>query len=97
MNEELREKLAWWVGFGYDIWLGWIYPDGENFDEAPNFPESLDACFKWLVPEVYERYGQQITQALLEAWAIYIGSGAYWRKEAEVLCLAIEKLVDGEK
>ena len=48
-------KLAKWAGFEYDTWLGWIYPDGENFDELPDFTESLDACCKWLEPELQKR------------------------------------------
>ena len=49
-NQELNEKLAKWAG-NFDFTPDGRYeaPDGEwNI----NFTESLDACFKWLVPKL---------------------------------------------
>ena len=39
----------------------WTYPDGVDVDNGvPFFPEDETACFKWLVPLVYEREGIEI-------------------------------------
>ena len=32
----------------------WSYPDGIDVDDGvPFFPESVDECFKWLVPKIW--------------------------------------------
>jgi len=99
---ELNKKLAEWRGWEYDIWKGWICPDtGENFDEAPNFPESLDACFKWLVPVWIDKIMIEQECSSDFAYAILFKK---WLQELELniphaalaFCLAIEKLIDKE-
>jgi len=91
-EQELNKKLAEWAGFKYDDWLGWIYPDGENFDELPDFPNDLNACFKWLVPNIKD----DITRMeVLISWAYEIYT--LENPPALALCLAIEKLIDGGK
>jgi len=101
MSDDLNKKLAEWVGLrlaGELDYTGfYMFADSEGIAHHANFTESLDACFKWLIPEVYKRCGQGATQALLEIWGLYISLGAYWRKEAKALCFAIEKLIDIEK
>ena len=120
MNNELNKKLAEWAGIRYepdqDVFKV-IFPDGSWYnighnwvlDEVePNFTESLDACFKWLVPELYEReYYYELLQwnsrqhkAIINKrtveWAV-TASDAVAKTPALALCLAIEKLIDGEK
>jgi len=69
MNKELNKKLAEWRGFqqapngGYvcDSWE--TYPSSILLDDLPNFPESLDACFEWLEPELFRRgYRYRLTR-----------------------------------
>ncbi len=61
MNEQkLNKKLAEWAGLkqvprydGTDMSNPlWLYPDGNHDNLCPGFTQSLDACFKWLVPKV---------------------------------------------
>lgn len=60
---ELNEKLARWAGFeflkgyyyGFDCWRD---PEGLVLwfrDYPPNFTSSLDACFKWIHPELMKK------------------------------------------
>ena len=90
----------------------WVTPDGRAASyKLPDFTNSLDACFKWLVPKLREL-----------KWKLRLGCGDLsgkfhtqlicWEKEyvrqtrpiisvydkdnpALALCLAIEKLIDG--
>ncbi len=82
------------------------YLDGINY-HLPDFSNSLDACFKWLVPKLPDYY---ITftiypDNIVEAYIMYYPNGkdnaleeAYGQGEtsALALCLAIEKLIDKE-
>lgn len=110
MEAELNKKLAEWAGFtkadikkryyytvGGDRVPKWYAPNSEYSTKLPAFAQSLDDCFKWLVPRTYAQYGEKKTRELLEVWAWYVASGAYWGKEAKALCLAIEKLVEEVK
>ncbi len=71
-----------------------------------NFTQSLDACFKWLVPKAI----LTMCNKTLTPFQAYQKLFDYWRKEPEfiisgysieepalALCLAIEKLIDGDK
>ena len=74
------------------------YPAGTHEHVKPgNFPnltESLDACFKWLAPELTKRIGWSRTKSLLQKW---IGYAEFdYEKDVLALCLAIEKLIDKE-
>ncbi len=60
---------------------------------APNFPNSLDACFKWLMKQVGEKLGEKEYIKFLMWWVLHMEEGG----EALALCSAIEKLIDGEK
>ena len=120
LNKKLAKWANWvydegaeYIGGGgnntslmYGLW----YPPGDHktgFTSPPHFTESLDACFKWLVPK-------------LEHWSLWWGisraSGlAHGSNNAEVwirhaygyayddnttalaFCLALEKLVDAKK
>ena len=107
--KELNEKLAKWVGFKPCLQDGCVellvFNEGES-DEAVliiPFTESLDACFKWLVPKLDNTY----TYALYfwdGDWIAEIhGKGKYAQTDsfndgtktpALALCKAIEKLID---
>ena len=106
MNEqelqELNKKLAEWAGFNltcYGHGLAWFInnealyceiKDSETPEEClPNFTYSLDACFKWLVPKAEEK-----SKIVLYDWLVLRNT---IKEDALALCLAIEKLIDGEK
>lgn len=118
-NEELSRKLAEWAGFkerfggewrfeqfkATNHW--WVAPNGRKFRELPNFTESLDACFKWLVPKIFEQ-GLFVSLVLDKRFnRATILSGLLDREDAITavgeadtpalaLCKAIEKLIDME-
>jgi len=120
-EQSLNEKLAEWAGFefkevkfdgadscGVPIpqWLGVDYGSWE----PPNFTQSLDACFKWLVPKLLEqldpdtikvelKYGrtkEMVWTFLFEDWQAHSYHYAQAETPALALCLAIEKLIDKE-
>ena len=101
MNEVLNKKLAEWAGLS-----------GVKYDApCPKFTESLDACFKWLVPKLIGDY--QYTLAMttdvddesrestytfdLSSDPLVIDAESTDKTPALALCLAIEKLIDEEK
>ena len=51
--EELNRKLAEWAGIPLDA-VDFGLPYQQRVYEPPKFTESLDACFKWLVPKLWE-------------------------------------------
>ncbi len=115
MNERgLNKKLAEWAGFkkADSSWVDgiWKYPfDGtghgivdQSYQKLPDFTQSLDACFKWLVPEAVELLNKNYDwdkkgclNRILKDW-----QRIYWNSKgilsyALSLCLVIEKLIDG--
>ena len=100
-NKELNDNLAEWAGF-IPKGTAYVWPNNK-FDFAPNFTSSLDACFKWLIPKV----GKVIIQfdnnfnhwyCSLVLWDNPKGiTIAKEETPALALCLAIEKLSDGEQ
>jgi len=51
-HQELKRRLAEWAGFKWDSSTNtWTYPNGSTGD-SPNFIDSLDSCFHWLLPHV---------------------------------------------
>lgn len=111
--KELNKKLLEFAGFKFfkvtdviSFFTGgivgqkelWEYPDG-TFDEPPNLLESLDDCFKWLVPKVLIWLMGHRTLDRISAIKYLF---KMWLKEGPVnptalsLCLAIEKLIDSE-
>ena len=63
-----------------------------------NFAQSLDACFKWLVPKLF-RNRIELTYTMNGKWRCVLGNPNVCEvEEAETpplaLCLAIEKLID---
>lgn len=122
MNE-LNKKLLERAGFkrtsnDYAKEVGqqaWLYPDGE-WDlerDLPDFTESLDACFEWLVPKVSLNGECTVFLRLCDGkgwtklgWICHIkdttpftriGMVEGIKDPALAFCLAIEKLIDGEK
>ncbi len=105
--DELNKKLAEWAGFKLEEYTTtglvmhlkrWVYPDSKKYEWLPSFTESLDACFKWLVPK--------LPAGCLLWYGHNKGFGAvinFPHQEVDndnpalALCLAIEKLIDGVK
>ena len=113
MNEhELNKKLAEWVGFHKiepNISVDWWRPDGHHEgSKLPSFTQSLDACFKWLEPELYRRgYAYLLYRVKGSKHGAIIGkqdedgiTNPYVKEIAETpvlaLCLTVEKLIDEE-
>lgn len=114
MNEqELNKKLAEWAGFRLlyrDLEDGrswyWVQPSGQTQsiqELLPAFPYSIDACFKWLVPEALRVIAEKgccpPIMKLFQLWydelVSLTGDSGNIQKAALALCLAIEKLIDG--
>ncbi len=85
MDNELNKKLAEWAGFNlidtqfYEHSFGnsevelWLEPSGLTAQGGvPNFTQSLDACFKWLVPKVLEEH------TIIESYSFKQESGLYY-------------------
>lgn len=76
----------------------WMPPEEtdtwQSRDHLPNFTDSLDACFKWLVPKLYP---SKLDKLGLEALVNNAICDSIENKcsVALALCLAIEKLIDG--
>ena len=101
MNDKLNKKLAEWAGFKKSKYTTRLYdyPDkSKHYAELPNFPESLDACVKRLVPKLSHYFiGDSVDGHTATVWNQSYSYGAKGNTPALALCLAIEKLIDGEK
>ncbi len=106
-NQELNKKLAEWAGFrveGTTAFHWNLNQQGNNYSDiiTLNFTESLDACFKHLVPKAIDKIMIEQECSNDIAYAILFKK---WLQELELiipksalaLCLAVEKLTDGEK
>jgi len=105
----LNKKLAEWAGFTKikklgSAWCG-LSPTAKasgygNLEDEPlpNFTESLDTCFKWLVPKIITNLADIDLSTTLEAqhklFQLWVLQDA--ESYATDLCLAIEKLVNAE-
>ena len=110
---ELNEKLAKWAGvlISIESWPDeeptmYVYDtEQENLiGECSPFTESLDACFKWLVPKLVQVQltctGSYNSQATVFRSALVLPSSSEIHGEytpALALCKAIEKLIDSTK
>jgi len=111
-EQELNRKLAEWAGFTSKMewyhgglrfpsyeYREWTAPNS-NCKKLPNFTESLDACFKWLVPNLLHYHLQRVqhTDAPSHYARVQLRLGqlreAYAETPALALCLAIEKLME---
>lgn len=110
-KQELNKKLTEWVGIKFtDPTKKYVtlreYADILN-DGRPDFTQSLDACFKWLVPKLQD---QELFVTLLTS-SIQFPDGSFScllslgmhvqietraKTSALALCLAIEKLIDSQ-
>ena len=98
----LNKKLLEWAGFKIEqvevqgLLDVLVYsPDGSpcRFSDL-SFTQSLDACFKWLMPNLEKQLGGKAFNQWLGDNALFILAS---KNPALALCLAIEKLIDGEK
>ena len=107
MSEELNKKLAEWAGFEHkvvDIAGGeaqvdhWYYGTQSFIFFPPNFTDSLNACFKWLVPKL-KRWelgsnAEGSSYAIVSDRIQKYPSEAQAKTPALALCLAISKLIE---
>ena len=118
--DELNERMLEFAGFklkpttrswGTMDWpdYSWHEPDGKvHRDECmlPDFPHSLDACFKWLLKPICDRFiastssysdYQMVLIAFFTRWvADFVTNAAYHDKvEPELEALAFCRAVDG--
>ena len=116
LNEKLAKWVGFrqdWTGIKpaeIEVWLapGVSKPEspteyffsGNNYS-LPDFTNSLDACFKWLVPLAIDGLADSDLSTSTEA---YYKLFDMWLKEAQdgfvnalALCFAIEKIIEGEK
>ena len=106
---------------GLELGVGWIkitphpFPFADpNYEyisaDVPNFTESLDACFKWLVPKLTQL---DINAKISLDYQVTCNVGIYFSNPADddfptkrvaygvektpalALCKAVEKLIDG--
>ena len=106
MNEELNKKIYKWLGFTIRDYPepkcelneeALFDPDGNFFGglhHLPRFSHSLDACFKYVVPTVFKKDGQQGVEHLLDMWVNTMPDGCDLKEYALAFCKAVEKLID---
>lgn len=109
--EELKEKLAKFVGFKRRcrgvvvVNHDWIEtPQGGHLciGQLPDFPNDPSACFEWLIPDhdivsVEFKYSADDVRCWITlASDNRVQGSAPMGQEALALCRAYEKLVDGE-
>ena len=100
-KQKLNKKLAEWAGFRYlpvvgyegSVWVhpDWKYGNGKWDRELPDFTQSLDACFGWLVLEAKRRVNEQQFVQMMHDWLCAFLDG---QDPAPALCLAISKLIE---
>ena len=116
---ELNEKLARWAGFVKAVETPrscdcgeplpyWQDSNGRNVEYRLNFTESLDLCFKWLVPKVISmglrcEWG---TASKVNSFSIHDEWGRLYAAahcdrgkgelDALALCRAIEQMIELE-
>ena len=109
--EELKKKIAEWVGFEFKRLYSW-YEDGAGYtmenvfvkdgEVVADFTTSLDACFKYIVPKLEDLQNIYFTQRRNGEWEarlwFYTGImqiGYGLNNPALAFCRAVEKLIDG--
>jgi len=106
-QQELKKRLGVWAGFKWDPSTGrCMYPNGNLYD-SPNFLESLDSCFLWLLPHLkltrIDFVGSGISpNGDITVWQVGIISCAkprlnqvygFGETPSEALCRAIDNLL----
>jgi len=82
--------------------IGYWVKDGMAYRELPDFTESLDACFEWLVPDhdissiKFTYLDDDVLCRITTVSGNEFGGLAPQEQDALALCLAIEKLIDKE-
>ena len=109
-KDKLRRRLAEWAGFKWNATKNhWIDPSG-NQDSPPDFVDSLDACFHWLMPLIrlirFDYIGSGIwPSGEITEWQVGIVSRTkpkpsqvygFAKSPAEALCRAIYNLLSDE-
>lgn len=106
LNKKLAERarfraitLEGWEGYykaPVGVRVNWTYT-------KPRFTDSTDACFKWLVPTLGNKYAYSFWQADNGRWIIQIEkdregevAGAVADTPALAFCKAVEQLIDAE-
>ena len=100
-EQKLNRKLADWAGLScfHDLTGGLFYAcNGQDDFEMCNFTQSLDVCFRQLVPRAIDEIMAEQECSSDVAYAILFQK---WLQELELiipnaalaLCLAIEKLM----
>jgi len=99
-KRELIRKIAEWSGFTFAYPEGKLHPQTAAFNDPegepcylPNFPEDLNALFKWAVPAVRGKVSEQQFVQIMHDWLCDYLDG---KDAALALCLVIEKLIDSE-
>ena len=102
MNE-LNKKLLYWAGFREKDGI-WFYPNGRQLKVFEEPELDLNACFKWLEPELYRR-GLRYSLKRLQAghlaeifkpskgWSDCVAY-AVDEKPATAFCKAVEQLME---
>ena len=108
-QQELKKRLGVWAGFKWDPSTGrCTYPNGNLYD-YPDFLESLDSCFHWLLPHLkltrIDFAGSGISpNGEITEWQVGIISYAkptlnpvygFAESPSEALCRAIYNLISG--
>ena len=89
-------------------WILWGEPDSKTFIQKRTasgnlnaglcFTQSLDACFKWLVPEYIKRHGKIETTDMICRWLDTYENESYnFTKPALALCVTIAYDVNKEE
>ena len=92
--KDINERLGKAIGFKYyisPIYCKW--PDG-TVDPMPDFTSSMDACIKWVYPELHKPVEIGNTQG---GWCCRVGHSG-WVKEASLplaFCLASIRYIEG--
>ena len=108
-KQALNKKLAEWAGFKNlrtrdtlsqpaEIGSPWLWGQAQDGAFIPlDFTQSLDACFKWLVPKLLSA-SMSWTAGVRFLWIIEFDVDHRYEGFAETpalaLCRAIEKLID---
>ena len=102
-QEKLSEKLAIWAGLRQNKLGVYGIRDTNGSFHKPDkmFTDSLDACFKWLMPEFIKAFHNNplAIELLLIDWREDIKHASQFADVsfyAKRFCLAIEKLIDAE-
>ncbi len=103
---DINKKIAEWVGFEFDGGR-WYEPNVkhsivnqyyENYRFLPDFTTSLDALFKWVVPEIQKTNEIEIVMPPGDEGRAIVRIGHQESVDentlALALCYAVEKLID---